>query len=642
MATFLINRVKYIGEKYEYISPVLGKGLKIIEGENGTGKSTFFNLIYFGMSGLVEEFNKSFANSHKEIVNDKDNYVELEVVINNEDFKFKRFLQTNDIWVTDKNGDSELYSIIRSKNTKKVFSDWILKKLSISVVDVVQGPNVHKINFKDLLRLIYHDQQPNPKSIYKQAENENYISDSLLVRKIIFQLLIGKTYSDYYEELSKLKNAENLRSDAKSILNEYSNISRRLSENSEELNLEYLELKISEYEERLQTLILSREKVKIERPSSGKQNLEEIENIKRELSEIEKNLSELTSKEHHLISDSIKYGRLKEDMVLEVTQIKKIIHSHEKLNLFNPDTCPYCLHKVKREEGHCVCGNEVDEADYERFFYDSSEYAEILKTKQKSVDTISLAIKEVDSEIEKNRNGVNLLEKRRIELNALIQRLVGDIDNKYNNSQIDEIDDKILFVKEYISKLKQRREIEVSLSDYQQKFDEANSDYIQIRNKTRILEIEAEQDINDKIVIFNKYYNELMTKTLKDCKTAKIDLENYMPIINNGEYREASSSVPVRLNYFLTFLKLSLFENGINFPKFLLIDTPKTAGIDEKNFNKILSKLGEILTESENIDFQIIFSTGLGEYPDGFNSYVFEKLTDEPNERLLQLRKNSL
>jgi hypothetical protein len=129
-----------------------------------------------------------------------------------------------------------------------------------------------------------------------------------------------------------------------------------------------------------------------------------------------------------------------------------------------------------------------------------------------------------------------------------------------------------------------------------------------------------------------------MTKTLKDCKTARIDFEDYMPIINNGEYREASSSVPVRLNYFLTFLKLSLFENGINYPKFMLLDTPKTAGIDEKNFNKILSKLGEFILESKDINFQILFSTGLGEYPSGFNKYVFETLTDEPNDRLLKLR----
>lgn len=639
MATFIINKVKYYGDKFIYESPFLGKGLKIIEGENGTGKSTFFNLIYFCLSGNVDEFNKDSKGAHKEIVNDTNNFVELEVSVDKEIYIFKRFLQTNDIWVINNSGYSEIYPINRSKTTKNIFSDWILQKLSISVVDIVQGANIHKINFKDLLRLIYHDQQPNPKGIYKQAENENYISDSLLVRKIIFQLLIGKTYSEFYEALSKLKHSENTRTETKSVLNEYVTIAKKLSENNEELNLEHLELKIVETTENLEKLILIREQQKIERPTSGEQNIATIDIIRKELSNVEREISELSSKEHYFFNDLMKYNRLKEDIVLEATQIKKIIHSHEKLNLFNPDTCPYCLHKVERKEGHCVCGNEVAESDYERFFYDSSEYAEILKSKQKSVETIDLAINELKAELEFTQTKYREIKARGGKLKEQIQELVAKIDNSYLNAQLDTIDDKILFAKENISNLRQRIEIEKTLLQYQKMYDEADTAYHAMRNRVRILEIEAEQDINEKIQKFNEYYNELMTKTLKDCKTARIDFENYMPIINNGEYREASSSVPVRLNYFLTFLKLSLFEKGINYPKFILIDTPKTAGIDEKNFNKILGKLEEILLESKDVDFQILFSTGLNEYPNGFNNYVFEKLTDEPSNRLLKLKR---
>ncbi|TOF86221.1 hypothetical protein CGJ12_23025, partial [Vibrio parahaemolyticus] len=86
----------------------------------------------------------------------------------------------------------------RSKDAY-VFSDWILGKLGISVVELFHGYNTFKINISDLMRLIYHDQQPNPEGIYKKPDtNSTYVSDSELVRKAIFELLVGKAYSDYY------------------------------------------------------------------------------------------------------------------------------------------------------------------------------------------------------------------------------------------------------------------------------------------------------------------------------------------------------------------------------------------------------------------------------------------------------------
>lgn len=78
MATLLIKKVKYIGSNYSYETPELESGLNIIEGENGNGKSTFFNLIYYCLSGTVDEFRSDSREPHNEIVNDKENYVEID------------------------------------------------------------------------------------------------------------------------------------------------------------------------------------------------------------------------------------------------------------------------------------------------------------------------------------------------------------------------------------------------------------------------------------------------------------------------------------------------------------------------------------------------------------------------------------
>src|SRR5690242_10284835 len=100
MATFLINKVKYTGENYSFETPKLSSGLNIIEGENGKGKSTFFNLIYYCLSGSVDEFKPDSKEKHFEITNDKENYVELEIEIDSEKFILRRYLNANDIWIT--------------------------------------------------------------------------------------------------------------------------------------------------------------------------------------------------------------------------------------------------------------------------------------------------------------------------------------------------------------------------------------------------------------------------------------------------------------------------------------------------------------------------------------------------------------
>lgn len=635
MATFLINKVKYIGVNYSFETPELGKGLHIIEGENGYGKSTFFNLIYYCLSGTVDEFKPDSKEPHIEIINDSENYAELDIEIDSENYILRRYINSNDIWITDSESTTNVFPINRGKDSKSIFSDWILEKLHIAVVDVIQGTKSHKINIKDLLRLIYHDQQPNPKKIYKPAENDgNFVSDSLLVRKIIFQLLLGETYSKYYKNLAKLKVAENEKNKARIALDEYLNISKRLRENDDDLNATFIEEEIKNQEEKLNRLLITRNNLQVTRPPSADKNIDDIENIKLSLLNIDTTLSDISNQESSLINEIIKYKRLSENQILEVTQLQKIMHSHDKLNLFTPDTCPYCLSKVEREPGKCVCGNVVDETQYERFFYNSSEYATILKSKQKSVQTIQFAIDTYEEDLASVRQKKSKLLAKENNLKEQISELVKSIETSYQNTQLDNVDDEILLTKERISNLNHRHEIELKLVGLQENYDSRLDKYKKILITVRKLELAAEEDINNKLLKFNESYNSLMVKTLQNCRSAKIDSDNYMPIINNGEYREISSSVPIRLNYYLTFLQLSLNELGISFPRLLLIDTPRTAGIDAGNFNKVLSNISELINSHTEDKFQIIFSTGLNQYPDEFKGFVFETLSD--NNRLLK------
>ncbi|MHA7102533.1 AAA family ATPase [Roseivirga pacifica] len=631
MARIRINQVSYFGEKYTYQSPTLKDGLNIIEGPNRTGKSTFMNLIYYALSGSVPEFKKDGNNDHFEITNDHNNYVLLDLSIDSEVFKLQRFIGQNDIIVSDAEKNSDVYAIHRSKNEKYIFSDWLLEKLSIVPVEVFQGAQSFKINFRDLVRLIYHDQELDPRKVYKRQDYDNIISDSETVRKVIFQLLLGKSFNEYYESLAKQKELEKSKQVRKGLLEEYTLISKTLQSGTEEMNLTFIQQRMSEKQQQLEKLSKHRESVQIDRPQPA-ERLKDIEMLKADLLERELEVNSLNEELSSYAEEASKLQKLKENTILESTQIHKIIHVHENLNLFSANTCPYCLREVEREEGHCVCGSSIDEKEYERFFYNSSEYADILKAKKKNIETIDSALRSIKDEVEEVKRIKDSTSNDISSLKREIQEIVVSVDRNFDVATINALDDQILKVREELSKLEQKAEIEKKLEELQTRYDAVDAQLKIVRAETARLQIDAELEIQKRIKEFNAIYNPYLTSTLKECRTAKIDDSDYMPVINNGEYREASSSVPIRFMYFLTMLYLSLTSDEIKFPRLLLIDTPETAGIDHDNLMKCMTQI-ETLNSISN-DYQIIMSTAVGKYPSEFKDRVFASLDD--NDKLLE------
>lgn len=245
MGYLRINKVVYSGQKYHFESQEFNKNIVVIEGDNGTGKSTLFNLIYYGLGGEVQSFDKSSDVKHLQITSDLDNYVDLFVTISRNSFVLRRYIGDNDITITPYtielkklNDEAEPEKTLNldtentlnlkvNRNVKNdhIFSDWILDQLGIAVVELFHGYSNFKVNFNNLLRLIYHDQQPDPENIYKKLDNKSaLVADSEVLRKAIFELLIGKSYSDYYDAIVNEKRLAKEKSIAKSLV-----IERQLS-----------------------------------------------------------------------------------------------------------------------------------------------------------------------------------------------------------------------------------------------------------------------------------------------------------------------------------------------------------------------------------------------------------------------------
>ena len=167
MARLSIRSVRYEGKNWVYQSPPLSDGLQILIGDNGAGKTTFSNLLYFGLGGKVAIFDRNAKKKHSEIVSDENNSVLVQIELAGGIFQIKRFFGAKDILVTGADGQVEIFPVNRSPDKPYIFSDWLLEKFDITAVKLHSGTYSGKINFKDLMRLIYHDQALDPSSIYK-------------------------------------------------------------------------------------------------------------------------------------------------------------------------------------------------------------------------------------------------------------------------------------------------------------------------------------------------------------------------------------------------------------------------------------------------------------------------------------------
>ncbi|MBK67882.1 MAG: hypothetical protein CMP22_07095 [Rickettsiales bacterium] len=649
MENLKIRKIIYSGDNYFFESPLLKDGIVLIEGFNGTGKTTLCDLIYFAFGGKVEKFNSGSEEYQKEIAGDTNNYVDLYIYLSEEPYLIRRFFANNNILVSsfteqiNDNGKIELtilpdeekdlsLSINRSPDNKNTFSDWILQKLKIEPVEVHCGYRSFMINFTDLMRLMYYDQPTDANEIYKKPdEKRNFVNDSKDLRKAVFELLIGEKFNELYKTISNLKLAEKNKNLTKSLLDEYSNLAIKIRGEREKKNSIFLQKEVEELEKQLERLHSHRKTFKQNRHKDSylEQNIQEA---KRKLSDAEIELSDESSRIMSLYSERKKIKEIEEETIASIEQIMKVIFTHNQLGLFTPDTCPYCLTKVERPKNHCVCGSKIEEERYERFFYTQEEYNDILKSKIKSYKTVQIAINDCNSEILKTQNKIISLKETSTIYKENLKKYLFRIDETIDLETINDIDDEILKVRQEIADLHNILEIESKYESYQEKYSNAKCKVTDLESEKIKKELQAQDDIKSKIKDFNTIYNLLMKNTLQSCSHARISIDDYMPQINEGEYREHSANVQVRLMYFLTLLKLSIDNTNIPFPRFLLIDTPQANGIEHQNLIKCLEEFEKIKDKK----CQVILTTGIHKYPEGL---LANRVLFMPSERTKLLKK---
>ena len=636
MGNLIIKKIAYNGDKYYFESPEFTTGINIIEGDNGSGKSTLSYFIEYALGREIQYFSKANKNEkYKEIVNDTNNSIELTVIINNIEYVFQRYINKNDIFIKFLDGKIKKYCVLRHHCTGEVFSDWLLSELNIKRFELSLGASNWYFNFNDVFRLLNYDQDTEPKKIYKAPNSENFVTDSLIIRKSIFETLMGTSSDEYFLKMNELNEAKIAKQEAKYSLDEFEKENPNLK-----LTLEAVKTEEESLIKQIQKLVENRNEYQKENTKID-DKFKNIEETKAELIRLEIQNSQDTIRKKNIEIEKNKIDKLLSIQRNEIASINKSIFTHEKLNLFDFEICPFCANPVEKEDKRCLCGNIISENNYEKFLYDSSEYKEILKHKEKSIESIKLSLSSIDEEI-KNLNELISNNKLKIEqLNKFIKSAIESIEYSGNSKIIESIDNKIAEVKEKINKSKELVKIYKLKETKEKSFNQKNSAFKSIKESFELMQEKYFKSNQSIIHNFNEIYNNLMTESSCKASSAYID-EDYNPILDGGNYREKSAIVPKRMMYYFTLIAMALKYENIKHPKFLLMDTPEDAGIDDITENIILFdkalELSKNKPEDKIGEYQFILTTGNKRCPAEYENFIKLRFSKSDNDFILKKR----
>jgi hypothetical protein len=341
-----------------------------------------------------------------------------------------------------------------------------------------------------------------------------------------------------------------------------------------------------------------------------------------------------------LQNEQLKVQQIHRELEEEIQQIQKIIFTHDKLDLFSMEVCPFCMNKKDVVKGVCVCGSKFNDDDYEKFVYNSSEYEDILSQKKKSITSIKFAkdtyISEIADVSQKIASNTRLIEEYTKKLKTVIETA----EFAGNSTIVDDFNDRIFKSREQLLQinyaLKTSKELKRLQDDLAAKIETLRIAQINYN------QAKAAYDKNNAETIrqFNNIYSSLLSQSSYESTEAWID-DDYMPFIDNREYKANSSDVPKRLMYYFTMLALALKIPSVKHPRFLLIDTPEDSGIDTVHLNQNLQLLTQVIDlgrkENGSIeDFQVILTTGYGKFPTSFDSFVVERFSKKDGNFILK------
>ena len=604
MTYLKIKRIVVVKNGRSWYDELFHNGINIIRGENGSGKSTIANFIYYALGGDFIEWLPEAKSC---------DFVFAEIEINGNVLTVKRevidrIMQPMQLFygsyeaasVSSVNG-WQLFPYKKSEN-KDSFSQVLFKVLQFPEVTT---ENNESITLNQILRLLYIDQMSALISFIKTVD-----FDSPLIRQAIGNLMLG-TYDDLlFNQQLELRNKKRRFAELKT---EFVAVKDVYQNSNQTIDIEAVNQKISEYEENLLKIDITlgnRETL-----ASGLKSAEVSNNIKRFRSNIEissNEYSSLLSTQAKLETDIIDSEQFLDELKNQDHALTESLSTREQVGNLPLSYCPSCFSKLDPVQDDHVCQL------CKQTLVDDDSRSRILRIQH-----------EIKNQIKESSY---LLEKRRAELGGLINSIkVAKADLTHQNRILESYigQSNSLLERKYDELLIRKGELRNEISNLiNQK--RLIGGYLNLKRTMDRLssEISALEDIisnkesshrrNLSIALERiQYYSLQLLKGDGNYESAfasatriEIDFSKNLYYVDGRNNFSASSLVILKNSIRFGIFFASIDLEFMRLPRFILCDNMEDKGMREErshNFQKNVVNLASLFSTQ----FQIIMTTSM-------------------------------
>lgn len=603
MAYLQLNRLTILKSGQLVYDEKFHRGVNIIRGENGVGKSTIANAIYYVLGGDFTKWLPEIA---------KCDFVVGELDLNDKVITVRREISSSpmqpmqifygDYDQASKNANGWVVHPYKRTNKGFSFSQVFFEALEYPEIETADD---EYITFNQALRLMYIDQTSPLDELMKDID-----FDSPLIRKTTADLLLG-IYDNALFNLQLLvkglrKDELRFESELKLLKNVYRTI-----------DLRKLEESIQESETQLQRIDASlkdRQTITI-RLSDRKAN--KLTALQKEIGELSDSMKEKLNEQSVLQFDKLDSQQFLDELANQVNSLTESEKIRSILGELHISYCPSCLQPTTKSqtEEHCELCKEPMNA--------SLAQAQILRLKQQlqaqiresntllqetegKLETLRAEITQLKSEIRSKQNRLNrLADEGNSDKEQLVEEML--IKKGQLTQQITTLQSELITARTYWSIHRNYQRIKNEIENANKLIDEKKE------NQKQKNQLAFEQ--------INKYARHLLINDgsyeadFTQARAVSLDFSRNTYALDGRNHFSASSQVILKNSIRFGIFFASVIVDFMRYPRFILCDNIEDKGMNEarsRNFQKNLVNLASS-DELKEKRFQIIFTTSMME-----------------------------
>ena len=601
---FALKRVRITKGKNVAYDELFHRGVNIIRGENGSGKSTIADFIFYGLGGEFDRWKDAAQNCSA---------VRIEVETEQSTLTLHRS-------VAGKQEPILVYYGSMEDSLDKGIDEWqrvpirrpsggldlSFTQIMFRAAGIPEAPNVSNSNITmhQMLRLLYADQQTPPGKLFRF---ESF--DTGDIRGTVGQLVIGVNGYDLYESQIKLRGVKAAYSDKDRL---YKAAVMSLPSSEGLTSIAILDTRLKELEVRKSSIAEEIRNVdEVVGDDQAKQFAAERQTMRRRLQKLAGNLQLSEQRISDLVDEEAELHQFIEHLEQQLFALSAAEDLSAKLGNIEFQYCPSCLKPLSDKDAqHCIVCDEVIDEEKVR-----SRYFELKVDNELQIRESRQLLAMKAAEVEKLQSEVRALRRE-------YSSTMTDYASRYDTSNSPR-ESYLAERFKALGSLEREAEYMEELRATLQRIDEVSAERAKLNDEITSLEatikrLEASSTarISKAMNLVSTIGKRILRKDLKrqeafeNPTSFSINFGDDAMLVDGKMNFAESSNVILKNTSILSLLLSASYDADFWHPKFLLMDNIEDKGMEpirSHNFQRVL------IEESKQAKFphQIIFTTSM-------------------------------